>query len=559
MKKFIKNSLYMLVAGALAASCADYNEFDGFKAEADPSAVLPYQDLEPIKSYIDKTANPNLEIGATLDITEFNKQELSHAAVMTNFDNVSFGKSLMSGTIINNKKGIMNFINMVDLLDHMDEIDGKVFGSPIVANASQCDEWLKELTAPIEITVDFVPGKAVDFNDYNVGDMPCTNKKTTASMMAKIANVKGESYKALNVPSQAKVNIIEGFEVDPKATYTTTFWAIADKDASYKVIFSGKEVPGTGTKDGKWVLPGGKLTKVVIESQSAEDATEGFLEIETVRGSSMNIQKVEVGYFPDNHIPQTAQEKSDTITYALNKWCEGLMDINKGRIKSFDLIDEPIDNGSVLESGIMDLKHSTSDIYWQDILGSENYAPAVAKIVREKFAEYGGNADELKLFISETGLENPTKMESLNEWIKIWDGNGAKIDGITAKLNLTYYEDPTSQEASKVAYEALLDNLAKTGKLIRLANFDIKYVDANNLNVTTVKITDEQRQKLADFNAYAIKTYMSKIPKDKQAGINKTTLVDGGDPIGLWSKNSKTSDWVRNATYKAWCDALSGK
>lgn len=554
MNKFLKNSLYMLAAGALAVSCADYNEMDGFQAEPDPSAVLPYSEYKEIKSYIDKDANPNLEIGATLDITEFNKQELSHAAVMTNFDNVSFGKSLMSGTIINNKKGIMNFINMMDLLDHMDDINGKVFGSPIVANANQCDDWLKELTAPIEITVDFVEGKTTNFNDYNVGETPCTNK---AKATAKIAKYNGQN--TLNVPSQAKVNIIEGFEVDPKATYTTTFWAMCDKDASYKVTFSGKEVPGTGTKDGKWVLPAGKWTKVVVESQSAEDATEGFFEIETVRGSSMYIQKVEVGYFPDNHVEQTPEAKSDTIMYALNTWCDGFMKINEGRIKQFDLIDEPIDNGSAIEGGFMDLKHSTTDIYWQDILGSENYAPTVAKIVREKFAEYGGNADELKLFISETGLENPTKMESLKHWIDIWDANGAKIDGITAKVNLTYYEDPTHQEACKVAYEALLDKLAQTGKLIRLANFDIKYVDADNLNVTTVKITDEQRQKLADFNAYAIKAYMSKIPQDKQAGIVKTTLVDGGDPVGLWTKNTKTNDWVRNATYKAWCDALSGK
>ncbi len=558
MKKYFKKSLYMLVAGALVASCADYNDLSGFKAESDPSYILPYSEYDAIKSYIDRDANPNLEIGATLDITEFNKQELSHAAVMTNFDNVSFGKSLMSGTIVSSK-GIMNFINMMDLLDHMDEINGQVFGSPLVANANQCDEWIKLLTAPIEITVDFVEGKKTDFNDYNVGETPCTNKATGANKQAKIANVKGESYKALNIPSQGKVNIIEGFEVDPLATYTITFWAIASSDASYWVNFSGNQVLGTATKDGKWVLPAGKLTKVVIESKSAPDATEGFLEIEMVRGSSMNIQKVEVGYFPDNHVPQTPEQKSDTIMYALNSWCDGFMKINEGRIKQFDLIDEPIDNTVVLESGIMDLKHSKDGNYWQDILGSENYAPAVAKIAREKFSEYGGDLNELKLFIAETGLEDKDKMNSLDKWIKIWDGNGAKIDGITAKVNLTYYEDQTKLNECKEAYEKLLDNLANTGKLIRLANFDIKYVDADNLNVTTVKITDEQRQKLADFNAYAIKTYMSKIPKDKQAGIIKTTLVDGADPVGLWTKTGKSSDWIRNATYKAWCDALSGK
>lgn len=556
MKKFYKKSLYMLVAGALVASCADYNSLDGFQAEPDPTASLPYTEYDAIKSYIDKNANPNLEIGATLDITEFNKQELSHAAVMTNFDNVSFGKSLMSGTIIADKKGLMNFINMVDLLDHMDEIGGNIFGSPIVANANQCDEWLKALTAPLEITVDFVPGKAVSFNDYNVGDEPCTNK---ASKLGKIVKYDGQN--TLNLPSQSKVNIIEGFEVDPKAKYTTTFWAMCDKDnTNYKVNFSGTVVNGNATSDGKHILPTGKWTKVTVEAQAPEGVTEGFLEIEMVRGSQMYIQKVEVGYYPDNHVEQTPEAKSDTIMYALNSWCDGFMKINEGRIKSFDLIDEPINEAAVLESGIMDLKHSTSDvIFWQDILGSENYAPTVAKITREKFAEYGGNLDELKLFISETGLENPTKMQSLNEWIKIWDANGAKIDGITAKVNLVYYEDQAKQDECKAAYEALLDNLAKTGKLIRLANFDIKYTDADNLNVTTVKITDEQRQKLADFNAYAIKAYMSRIPKDKQAGIVKNTLVDGADPVGLWTKSGKSSDWVRNATYAAWCDALSGK
>ena len=52
---------------------------------------------------------------------------------------------------------------------------------------------------------------------------------------------------------------------------------------------------------------------------------------------------------------------------------------------------------------------------------------------------------------------------------------------------------------------------------------------------------------------------MTKIPHDKQAGMCKSNLADTtSDPVGLWSLNSK-KDWVRNATYKAFCDALSGK
>ena len=239
------------------------------------------------------------------------------------------------------------------------------------------------------------------------------------------------------------------------------------------------------------------------------------------------------------------------------------MKINKGRIKSFDLIEEAIDSKSVLANGMYDLKHSDEKIFWQDILGSENYAPAVSRAATAAFQKYEGDASQLKFFVSETGLEDGKKLESLNYWMNIWTGNGAKIDGINAKLNLTYSEDAATQEANKATLDNLLSNLAATGKLIRLSNFDIKYQDAAGANVSASGITKEQRQNLADFYAYVIRSYMAKIPSDKQAGLCKGNLLDTSDPVGLWSYDivdaKGTKDWVRTATYKAFCDALSGQ
>ena len=539
----------MLAAGAFAVSCADYNVTDDFKAEPDPSFVEPYKDLAPVKSYIDRETYANMSIGATLKVADFNKQELAHAAAMTNFDNVAFGTSLMSGNIIN-AKGVMNFLDMKDLLDHVEEIGGEVFGSPIVANANQADDWLNVLTAPIEIQVDYVEGKSVDFNTMTTFEG--TVEKGTAS----IAQYDGQNM--LKVGTACNVRIIEGFDVDPLAKYTTTFWAKADKDASFNVTFSGKKVNGSGP-DGKFVLKAGKLTKVVVESQSAEGETEGYLRIENTRSAVFYIQKVEVGYYPDNHRPQTAQERTDTINYALNAWCDGLMKINAGRITSFDLLDEAIDTKAELDNGMYDLKHSTDKIFWQDILGSNNYAPVVSKVASAAYEKHGGNPSDLKFFVSESGLDAQKKFDSFKYWINIWDNNGAKIDGINAKLDLSYSEDQEKQNANVASLNALLDNLASTGKLIRLSNFDIKYLDADGLNVAAKDITEAQRQKLADYYAYVIKTYMSKIPHDKQAGICKGNMADTSDPVGLWSIDTKSKDWVRNATYKAFCDALSGK
>ena len=553
MKTMIRKPLKSIVltaAAALVASCADYNVTDNFYAEPDPSYVEPYMDLEPVKSYIDRVNYPNMSLGTTLKVSDFNKQELAHAACVTNCDNVFFGTSLMSGTIVN-AKGVMNFLDMSDLLTHVDEIGYEVYGSPIFANTNQPDEWLANLTAPIEIPVDYVEGKVANYNDST--EFHGTIEKGTNASIAKY-----DDQNTLKIGTGVNVRIVEGFEVNPLAKFTTTFWVRSDKDASYTITFSGNKVDGSGA-DGKWILKAGKWTKVVVEAQSAEGETEGYLRIENSRSGVIYIQKVEVGYYPDNHRPQTEQELKDTIMYAINTWCDGLMKINSGRINLFDLVEEAIDTKAVMDNGMFDLKHSTEKIFWQDILGSENYAPVVSKISSDKFAQHEGNASELKFFISETGLEDEKTFESLEYWIDIWDAHGAKIDGINAKVKLDYSEDAATLAANKESYENLLENLASTGKLIRLSNFDIKYLNAEGTAVSADKITKDQRQKLADFYAYAIRSYMNTIPNDKQAGICKANLSDTSDPVGLWAIDSKSKDWVRTATYKAFCEALGGQ
>ena len=545
--KRIVNGLLAFSCLLLAVSCADYNETDNFSAQPDPTVKEPYKGLSSVKSYLDRATYPNMSIGATLDVKEFNKQELAHAAVIANFDNVAFGTSLMSGSIIN-AKGVINFLEMKDLLDHMEQIGGEVFGSPLFANANQADDWLNTLTAPIEIPVDYVEGKKVDFTTMSVG---------TKIDGGKASIVKYDNQNVLKIETEAKVRIVDGFDVDPLATYTTVFWAKSDVDATFKITFSGNAIAGNASK-GRWTFSAGKWQKIVVEGKAKEGETDGYLRVENALAGPIYIQKVEVGYYPDNHRPQTEQELKDTIDYAINAWCDGLMKINAGRIKSFDLIDEAIDTKSTdIVPGIYDIKHSTEKIFWQDILGSENYAPEVSKVASETFAKHGGNPANLKFFISESGLDDAKKLESLKYWIGVWDNNGAKIDGINVKLNLSYSEDATKQEANKASLNTLLEKLAETGKLIRLSNFDITYKDASGANVSAKDITEDQRQQLADYYAYVIKTYMSKIPHEKQAGICKGNIVDTSDPVGLWAKEGV--DWVRNAIYKAFCDALSGK
>ena len=553
MNKIFRNLSLMLVAGTITVACADYNVTDNFTAEPDPTYVEPYKDLGPVKSYLNREQHPNMSLGALLKVADFNKQELIHAAAITNFDDVAFGTSLMSGKIIN-EKGVMNFLDMMDLLDHVEEIGGTVYGSPIVANANQADAWLKTLTAPIEIPVDPIHDITVDYTTME------EFTGTAISGKPSIQKNYDDGKNALRVPRKAKVYIVEGFDIDPLGEYTVTFNAKVDKDETIICTFCDNKIMEDEKNEKKYAIKAGKWQKVVVESKPAEGATYGYLMIEGNLNSIVYIKDVTVVHNPDNHRPQTAQEKNDTIKYALNAWCDGLMKINEGRIKTFDLIEEPIDSKSILDNGMYDLKKGTDDqIFWQDALGNENYAPVVSEVAKSAFANHEGDPAELKFFICESGLADAKKMESLMYWIGIWDAKGAKIDGINAKLNLAYSEDAEKQAANIASIDNLLDELAKTGKLIRLSNFDIKYQNVEGLNVSADAITDAQRQKLADYYGYVIKSYMKKIPNEKQAGICKGNMADTSDPVGLWAIDSKSKDWVRTATYKAFCDALQAE
>ena len=570
MKKMIKG-LFAVSGLLLAVSCADYNDLGGFKADPDPSYNLEYTDLNAVKSYINKTDCPNMTIDAAIKLKEFNKQAFDHAVTITNFDGVAFGYSFMPAAYVS-KKGYMNFMDLKEALGHISEIDCNVHGSPIFANEQQSDEWFSALTAPVEIQV-------LPINDVDV-DYSTAETFTGTSLRGKPAIEKDMDSKgnALRIPKKSEVYIVEGFDLDPQGFYTITFTVRAykdtnktemDKDENIWCTFADSLVNTGKDKNGKLIpknftIRPGAWQTVKVEWVPAKTATKGYLLIEGNLNSVLYIRNVHVEHTPDNHRPQTKQEMNDTIRYAINKWCDGLMEANAGRIKSFDLIDKALDSKAEIEPGILDLKHSTDQIFWQDYLedathtGSELYGAIVSKAASEAFVKYGGNAEELKFFVSETGLEDQKRLESLKYWIKKWEDNGAKIDGINAELNLTYVENADNE----TVVNTLLDNLVKTGKLIRLSNFDVKYQDADGNAVMADKITKEQRQKLADFHAFVIKAYMSKVPKEQQAGLCKGNIFDlsngSGDPVGLWSK-ATNGDWLRNATYKAFCDALSGK
>ena len=284
-----------------------------------------------------------------------------------------------------------------------------------------------------------------------------------------------------------------------------------------------------------------------------------------------------------NSIPLTPQEKSDTLTWAMNKWISGMMQATGGKVKAWDLINEAI-SGAGNVNGFYPLQtaneNSTEDFFWQDYFTPEMYGPIVEKAARDAYAAVEGtNPADLKLFINDYNLEsdwdNNQKVKSLVYWIGVWEKKGqelgynTKIDGIGSQMHISYYENPQTLESKKKGIQNMLKIMAETGKLVRISELDMGYVDADGNDVSTAQLEklpiDERIAKekaMAEYYKWIIEQYFAIVPANQQYGICQWCLTDsptdsgwrGGQPVGLWNLN-----YQRKPAYGGFADGLAGK
>ncbi len=282
-----------------------------------------------------------------------------------------------------------------------------------------------------------------------------------------------------------------------------------------------------------------------------------------------------------NSIPLTPQEKSDTLTWAMNKWVSGMMQATGGKVKAWDLINEAISGGGNV-NGFYALQtageNSENDFFWQDYFTPEMYGPIVEKAARDAYAAVEGtNPEDLKLFINDYNLEsdwdNNKKVKSLVYWIDVWEKKGqelgynTKIDGIGSQMHISYYENPQTLESKKKGIQNMLKIMAATGKLVRISELDMGYVDAEGNDVTTAQLEklpiDERVAKekaMAEYYKWIIEQYFAIVPTAQQYGICQWCLTDspassswrGGQPVGLWNLN-----YQRKPAYGGFAEGLS--
>lgn len=321
----------------------------------------------------------------------------------------------------------------------------------------------------------------------------------------------------------------------------------------------------------------GTEDNLVANGDFAQNATAGWAS--NWQGPDFKCEKY------GNGIPLTPKEKSDTLTWAMNKWISGMMQATEGKVKAWDLINEAVSGGGNV-NGFYALQteatseHNPQDFYWQDYFTPEMYGPIVEKAARNAYAAVEGtNPADLKLFINDYNLESDwdgnKKLNSLVYWIGVWEKKGqelgwkTKIDGIGSQMHISYYENPQTLESKKKAIQNMLKIMVESHKLVRISEIDMGYVDKDGNDVTTAqleKLPIEERvakeKAMAEHYKWIIEQYFEIVPPEQQYGICQWCLTDApansgwrpGQPVGLWNLN-----YQRKPAYGGFADGLANK
>ena len=563
MKKF-----YLLfIAGCLSVSAMAQEHFELGKPNNDNYRYLDaYQGL---KEYIDYSKYPNFKLGAGTTVSDYLKKTTVYKMTNTNFTETVAGNAMKMGSCVDGN-GNMNFTTVKNYVKTATDAGLNVYGHTLAWHSQQPIGWLTKLIADKpdpsgegEYTVvaskDFRTQKNVGWKaDESTYGYTITFDATNG---LKVKTTKSYSWEVQFVP-------MDNIQLTKGQNYKMTFTVKGSK---------------SGKLDGRLGDWGGganfsinftsEWQDVFVDIKPTMDANFILLHVPNYVGD-VYIKQIKFEGTKVKTVPQTAQEKHDTLVYAMDKWIHGMMDACEGKCKAWDLVNEAISGGGNDGQGNYVLQSSTQEnsgswdvggsaFYWQDYMGDLEYVRQACRLARK----YGPS--DIKLFINDYNLEsdwdNNKKVKSLINWIKKWEADGVTyIDGIGTQMHISCFENANIQNTIKSHITTMFQLMANSGKLVRVSEMDMGYVRGSNRwgsSVKTDQLTEAEHKKMADFYEWIIKQYLTIIPAEQQWGICQWCTTDsptnsgwrGGEPVGIWDLN-----YYRKHAYAGFVRGLNG-
>ena len=569
----MKDLFYFVLAACLSIPAMAQEKFELGKPGNDNYRYLDA--YQPLKDYVDYTKYPNFKLGAGTQVEEYLRKSTFYKLINSNFQETVAGNAMKMSSCVNGN-GEMNFNTVKNYVNTATAAGLSVYGHTLAWHSQQAKGWLLKLLA--------------DKPDPTAGEVfaVVTSKdfRTTQSVGWK-ANESENGY-------SMKFDATNGLKVTTTVSkpWEVQFVAweniILETTKTYKMIMTVK-----GSKSGKLDGRVGDWNGGVNVSFNFTDE---WSEVEvsvkpTMEGSflllhvpnyigDVYIKSIRFeGNKPAKMISQTAKEMHDTLVYAMDKWIKGMMNACDGKVKAWDLVNEPISGGGNDGSGNYLLQHSKSynpsgnpdatwDVggdafYWQDYMGDLEYVRQACRLARK----YGPS--DMVLFINDYNLEsdwdNNQKVKSLVNWIKKWEADGVtRIDGIGTQMHISCFENENIHNSIKSHITTMFTVMASSGKLCRISEMDMGYVrgsDRWGAAISTDQLTEAEHKRMANFYEWIVKEYLRIIPVDQQWGICQWCTMDApsgngwraGEPVGLWDLN-----YYRKHAYAGFVRGLGG-
>lgn len=561
-KKWNRGVMMCLVISSLLVSCAEMEvrDFHVDKPQRliDQEALDAYNEL---KTYVDYSNQPNFRLGVELSPADVSTNSVLYRLMQQHVDEINFTTSLNHMDFVESDGSIV--LNTLQAaLETNDSMGMPVYAGHLVWHEKQQADYLSSLIADIVIPGESGTTVVVDFeNDGQVRPYPVIGAGTNDI----VVDPDGKSGNTLNIKGpqtfpQFDITLPEGLKLGECQSIAIDFrgggccglygqgMRMAITEALGSVNFTSYGSPSSfGVADGQWAR---SAINLPIESLNLTDAQKELTSFVLTIGSATGA----ADYLLDNitihwqktgeTIIKTPEEKAEIITGELDKWIKGIGELGKDRIDSWSVVYQPMDevDPSALRSGLSSNTLPANTFYWQDYLGKDYAAIAIGIIKR-----YANAGD--KLFFTETNLaDNPSKIQGVADFISYTEGKGAIVDGIATELALNVDTD-------KAKIETMLQNLAATGKLIKIAALDI------GTGGTIAQATPDLYQQQADMYKWFIEAYYNYIPANQRAGITFRSPTDrsssaswrSNEPVGLWTN---INGYQRKPAYVGVLEAL---
>lgn len=522
--------------------------------------TLTYDDLDKydaLKNYVNRAKSPDFNLGTGVTVSNFLRKTDEYKTVTENFNEMTAGNAMKQASILRNN-GTMDFTQVKNFLDAAEQAGMTVYGHTLAWHAQQTNAYLNGLIKGKRVEVPDGTGNVVllqtNFNDGSspLGGWGNNHTRTVVNGVLKITNPSSVN----NWEAQMAYDFSDAFVLGQK--YTLSF--------KIKGSAAGHMDSGFQITDG--YKSAGEFPRVNFDTQwqevnmECECTAEGGTRLIFSYGEFAGDIYIDDFVFTATGVNYayedlTAEEKKQVLSDAMERWIKGVMEVTATRVSAWDAVNESVSGRDTNGDGFYELESaawgSSSNFYWQDYLGSEDYVRIVIANARKYYAEYGGTAP-LKLFINDYNLESDwddnKKIKSLIHWINIWESDGVtKVDGIGTQMHVSYYENEATQKSKENHYVKMLQLMANTGKLVKISELDMGYVDKNGNTVGTANITDAQLRKMADYYDFIVTKYFEIVPPAQQYGITQWCLTDapgalgtgwrGGEPVGLFYENYK--------------------